>query len=126
MMGQIKEESIGMLYNLEVQVQPAVDARDHVHLTGGGLEAETGVDQSKLEYVAPSEDGDAETLDSTGHVRPEGGASAQKVTGTLMLTVYRHMKSIKSKKRISTWSFLTALSNVSTVTITCGESSAKQ
>lgn len=80
MMGQIKEESIGMLYNLEVQVQPAVDARDHVHLTGGGLEAETGVDQSKLEYVAPSEDGDAETLDSTGHVRPDGGASAQKAT----------------------------------------------
>jgi preprotein translocase subunit SecA len=71
MMGQIKEESMGMLYNLEVKVQPAVDARDHVHLLGGGLESESGVDKTKLEYVAPSEDGDAEVLDATGHVKPE-------------------------------------------------------
>lgn len=77
MMGQIKEESMGMLYNLEVQVQPAVDARDHVHLLGGGLEDESGVDQNKLSYVAPSEDGDAEVLDATGHVKGQQGAKAQ-------------------------------------------------
>ena len=77
MMGQIKEESMGMLYNLEVKVMPAVDARDHVHLLGGGLEDEHGPDQSKLEYVAPSEDGDVEVLDATGHVREAGPVSNQ-------------------------------------------------
>lgn len=67
MMGQIKEESMGMLYNLEVKVQPAADARDHVHLLGGGLEDEKGIDQKSLEYVAPSEDGHEAHLDATGH-----------------------------------------------------------
>jgi len=68
MMGQIKEESTGMLYNLEVKVQPAVDARAHVQLLGSGLDADAGVDKSKLQYVAPSEDGDTEVLDAEGHV----------------------------------------------------------
>jgi len=58
-MGQIKEESLGLLYNLEVQVRPAEGASDHVHLEGGGLEEEKGVDESQLSYTAPDEDGDA-------------------------------------------------------------------
>ncbi|GAA2189956.1 MULTISPECIES: preprotein translocase subunit SecA [Leucobacter] len=57
MMGQIKEESMGLLYNLEVKVRPAEGPQDHVHLEGGGLEAEQATDQSKLSYSAPDEDG---------------------------------------------------------------------
>jgi preprotein translocase subunit SecA len=58
-MGQIKEESLGMLYNLEVQVRPAEGPEDHVHLEGGGLEEEKSVDDSNFSYTAPSEDGGA-------------------------------------------------------------------
>ena len=56
-MGQIKEESLGLLYNLEVQVRPAESAQDHVHLEGGGLEPEAPIDQSKFSYTAPDETG---------------------------------------------------------------------
>src|SRR5699024_5500283 len=68
MMGQIKEESMGLLYNLEVQVRPAEGPQDHVHLEGGGLEEQTGPDQSKLSYTAPDEDG----------APAESGASSNK------------------------------------------------
>jgi preprotein translocase subunit SecA len=57
MMGQIKEESMGLLYNLEVKVRPAEGPQDHVHLEGGGLEEQQTPDQSKLSYSAPDEDG---------------------------------------------------------------------
>ena len=45
MMGAIKEESIGFLFNLEVEVQ----APQIQH-----------VDQAQLTYISPSEDGSAE------------------------------------------------------------------
>ena len=57
MMGQIKEESVGLLYNLEVKVRPAEGPQDHVHLEGGGLAEEKPTDRSKLSYSAPDEDG---------------------------------------------------------------------
>lgn len=60
MMGQIKEESVGLLYNLEVQVRPAVGPADHVHLEGGGLEDTQRPDGAQLSYSAPDEDGTAE------------------------------------------------------------------
>ncbi|WP_336659038.1 preprotein translocase subunit SecA [Leucobacter sp. USHLN153] len=74
MMGQIKEESLGLLYNLEVQVRPAAGPQDHVHLEGGGLEAEQSADQSKLSYSAPSEDGEPEV---SGAKSPSGAKSAR-------------------------------------------------
>ena len=64
-MGQIKEESLGLLYNLEVQVRPAAGPEDHVHLEGGGLEEEKSVDDSNFSYTAPSEDGGT-TVKSAG------------------------------------------------------------
>ncbi|MFC5337579.1 preprotein translocase subunit SecA [Leucobacter denitrificans] len=57
MMGQIKEEATGLLYNLEVQVRPAVGPQDHVHLEGGGLDEKSGPDAAQLSYSAPDEDG---------------------------------------------------------------------
>ncbi|MCB1274377.1 MAG: preprotein translocase subunit SecA, partial [Leucobacter sp.] len=56
-MGQIKEESMGLLYNLEVQVRAAEGPQDHVHLEGGGLEEQSGIDESALSYSAPDEEG---------------------------------------------------------------------
>jgi preprotein translocase subunit SecA len=44
MMGAIKEETIGFLFNIEVEVAPAP----------------TVVDPAKLTYIAPNEDGAAE------------------------------------------------------------------
>ncbi|WP_449277106.1 preprotein translocase subunit SecA [Leucobacter sp. GX24907] len=59
-MGQIKEEALGLLYNLEVQVRPVKNGDEHVHLEGGGLDDQQGPDQTKLSYSAPSEDGEAQ------------------------------------------------------------------
>ena len=56
-MGQIKEEALGLLYNLEVQVRQPEGGDDHVHLEGGGLDDNQATDQSKLSYTAPNEDG---------------------------------------------------------------------
>ena len=58
MMGSIKEESIGFLFNLEVEVQNAPPA--------------PVVDQAQLTYTSPSEDGSAEVH----------GAAAQEETPT--------------------------------------------
>ena len=67
-MGQIKEESLGLLYNLEVQVRPAAGPEDHVHLEGGGLEEEKSVDDSNFSYTAPSEDGGTTVTVSYTHL----------------------------------------------------------
>ena len=74
MMGQIKEESMGLLYNLEVKVRPAEGPQDHVHLEGGGLDEQQGPDQSKLSYTAPSEDGEPAVRDAGGSAPARGGA----------------------------------------------------
>ncbi|MEJ6488287.1 preprotein translocase subunit SecA [Leucobacter sp. USCH14] len=80
MMGQIKEESMGLLYNLEVKVRPAEGPQDHVHLEGGGLEAEQTTDQSKLSYSAPNEDG-APAVTGAEAPKAAAGKSAQQARG---------------------------------------------
>lgn len=71
---------MGLLYNLEVKVRPAEGPQDHVHLEGGGLEAEQATDQSKLSYSAPNEDGAPAV---TGADEPKAGAGkpAQQTRG---------------------------------------------
>ena len=56
MMGQIKEESVGYLYNLEVEVRRAGD--DQTEVEAKGLVDEQPV--QKLEYSAPNDAGDVE------------------------------------------------------------------
>ncbi|MEV8336891.1 preprotein translocase subunit SecA [Leucobacter sp. NPDC077196] len=77
MMGQIKEESMGLLYNLEVKVRPAEGPQDHVHLEGGGLEAEQATDQSKLSYSAPDEDGAPAVSGAESPKAPAGKTAPQ-------------------------------------------------
>ncbi len=55
MMGAIREESVGFMFNLEVQVEVAAD---HTEIAAKGLEAPQ--QQAQLTYTAPTEDGDAE------------------------------------------------------------------
>ena len=77
MMGQIKEESLGMLYNLEVQVRPAEGPQDHVHIEGGGIDEQQVPDTSKLSYTAPSEDGATVVSDARGKARRQPAQPAQ-------------------------------------------------
>ena len=66
---------MGLLYNLEVKVRDEVDAQGHVHLEGGGLDQQTGPDQSKLSYSAPDEDGAPAVSGATEPGQPAGGAA---------------------------------------------------
>ncbi len=80
-MGQIKEEALGLLYNLEVQVRPAAGPQDHVHIEGGGLEKEEPLDTSKLSYIAPDEDGGTEVTGAAARQGAATGAAARARKG---------------------------------------------
>jgi preprotein translocase subunit SecA len=66
MMGQIKEESVGDLYNLEVEVRQAGD-EGLTEVEAKGL-AESAGDQ-RLEYSAPNDAGDVEVRNDRGQVQ---------------------------------------------------------
>ena len=70
MMDGIAEESVGFLFNLEVQIEGEEDGAER--LGAKGLEARK---QQNLSYSAPSESGDAQLMDDDGS--PEGQARAQ-------------------------------------------------
>ncbi|MGG5173662.1 preprotein translocase subunit SecA [Pseudarthrobacter sp. J1763] len=65
MMAAIREESVGFLFNLEVEVTPGEEGsaegeanhEPHIHATG----LEAPAKPAQLQYTAPTEDGDAET-----------------------------------------------------------------
>jgi preprotein translocase subunit SecA len=80
-MGQIKEEALGLLYNLEVQVRPAEGPQDHVHIEGGGLEKEEPLDTSRLSYIAPDEDGSTEVSGPGAQRAATTGAAARARKG---------------------------------------------
>jgi preprotein translocase subunit SecA len=56
MMGSIREECIGFLFNLEVQVE---ESGDHTEVEAPGLEPHTD-NREQLTYIAPNEDGETE------------------------------------------------------------------
>ncbi|GAA2920448.1 preprotein translocase subunit SecA [Microbacterium keratanolyticum] len=66
MMGQIKEESVGYLYNLEVEVRRATD-EGGTEVAAKGLE--TGANDVRLEYSAPNDAGDVEVRNERGQVQ---------------------------------------------------------
>ncbi|MGO4453147.1 preprotein translocase subunit SecA [Arthrobacter sp. RAF14] len=70
MMAGIREESVGFLYNLEVEVTetPAAEAASEPHIHAAGLE--TPEQPAQLQYSAPGEDGETET-----HVERKDSAS---------------------------------------------------
>lgn len=87
MMGQIKEDTTGFVYNLEVQVQqPSAGAATQV--SAKGL-TQPAMPQQGLSYSAPSADGDVEVRNQKGQVvntpAPQGAAlgvgSAPRIPG---------------------------------------------
>ena len=81
MMGQIKEDTTGFVYNLEVQVQTAVPGAA-TQVSAKGL-AQPEVPQQALSYSAPSADGDVEVRNQSGQVvtAPSQQGSAFGVAG---------------------------------------------
>jgi preprotein translocase subunit SecA len=73
MMGQIREESVGFLFNLEVQVQR--DGENAI-IEAKGLSEEG--EAAGLEYSAPSIDGEVEVRDQRGHLEQGATALAQR------------------------------------------------
>ncbi|KQO62137.1 preprotein translocase subunit SecA [Curtobacterium sp. Leaf261] len=73
MMGQIREESVGFLFNLEVQVQSDGETST-IEARGLGDEGEN----NGLEYSAPSIDGEVEVRDERGRLEQAATALAQK------------------------------------------------
>jgi preprotein translocase subunit SecA len=77
MMAQIKAESVGFLFNLEVQVNATEGDPAHPSIAAKGL----GDDQlpaENLSYTAPTEDGNVEVRDEGGKVEKAETASAQR------------------------------------------------
>ena len=69
MMGQIKEESVGYLYNLEVEVRRGDGDADAVaQVEAKGLGA-APVEGQKLEYSAPNDAGEVEVRNDRGQVQ---------------------------------------------------------
>jgi preprotein translocase subunit SecA len=66
MMDGIKTESVGFLYNLEVQVQVSEGDPSHPSIAAKGLDGVAAPTQ--LSYTAPNEDGQAEIRDQRGQV----------------------------------------------------------
>ena len=78
MMGQIREESIGFLFNLEVEVTAAGDATAAVpSVAARGLES-PGMPGERLSYSAPDADGGVEVRNQRGQLEQAATAKAQQ------------------------------------------------
>ncbi|MBK5238349.1 MAG: preprotein translocase subunit SecA, partial [Actinomycetales bacterium] len=78
MMAQIKVESVGFLFNLEVEVNQAPGDPAHPSIAAKGL-ARDDAAAGDLSYIAPSEDGHVEVKDERGRVEQAATAKAQNV-----------------------------------------------
>jgi preprotein translocase subunit SecA len=74
MMGAIREETVGFMFNLEVQVEANAD---HTEVDAKGLDDHP--DRGTLTYIAPSEDGAAQV--SQGPAELQRPANPQAPTG---------------------------------------------
>jgi len=78
MMGSIREETVGFLFNLEVEVQqPAVAGNVAPRITAKGLAANQAV-ADRLRYTAPSDAGGVEVRNQRGQVERAATAKAQQ------------------------------------------------
>ncbi|GAA4686590.1 preprotein translocase subunit SecA [Frondihabitans cladoniiphilus] len=80
MMGAIREESIGFLFNLEVEVQSQVGHEGHDH---GPIIAAKGLGEGEnadavLNFSAPNIDGEVEVRDQRGKIEKAATARAQR------------------------------------------------
>jgi preprotein translocase subunit SecA len=75
MMGQIKEDTTGFVYNLEVQVQQPAAGGLAAQVSAKGL-ASSVVPQQGLSYSAPTADGDVEVRNQSGQVVQQASRQA--------------------------------------------------
>jgi preprotein translocase subunit SecA len=66
MMGQIKEESVGFLYNLEVEVRQASEGEESVEAKGLTIPS---IESQRLEYSASNDNGEVEVRNDRGQVQ---------------------------------------------------------
>jgi len=78
MMGQIREESVGFLFNLEVEVTRAPGEVDSPIVAARGLAPAEGADE-KLSYTAPSDSGGVEVRNQRGQVQRAATDRARRV-----------------------------------------------
>ncbi len=76
MMEGISEESVGYLFNLNVEVTVDDENADEIVLSAKGLESES--DDTGLTYSAPAEDGSAVAVAAPGEDDDEPGAKARQ------------------------------------------------
>ena len=77
MMGQIKEESVGYLFNLEVEVRRAGEGEQaHAEVEAKGLSEGPG--DQKLEFSAPNDAGEIEVRNERGQVQQAATAKLQR------------------------------------------------
>jgi preprotein translocase subunit SecA len=74
MMGQIREETVGFLFNLEVEVN---QAPGELEVAAKGL-ARGESEQERLSYSAPSDSGGVEVRDQRGQLEQAATARAQR------------------------------------------------
>ncbi|AMM21680.1 preprotein translocase subunit SecA [Frondihabitans sp. PAMC 28766] len=80
MMGAIREESVGFLFNLEVEVQSMVGHEGHDHgpiIAAKGLGEGDNAD-AVLNFSAPNTEGEVEVRDQRGHLEKAETARAQR------------------------------------------------
>ncbi|MGO2658757.1 preprotein translocase subunit SecA [Mycetocola reblochoni] len=78
MMGQIREESIGFLFNLDVEVNtPAGEVAPTINAKGLSTPDEEKKEQQSLSYTAPNDSGEAEVRDEKGRVNDTASAKAR-------------------------------------------------
>ncbi len=78
MMGAIREETVGFLFNLEVEVQAPADAESvGPRIQAKGLAANQAT-AAKLRYTAPTDDGGVEVRNQRGQIEKAATAKAQK------------------------------------------------
>jgi preprotein translocase subunit SecA len=76
MMGQIREETVGFLFNLDVQVNTPAGEVDAPVVQAKGLEDSTATE--KLSYSAPSDSGGVEVRNEKGQIEQAATARAAK------------------------------------------------
>ena len=79
MMGQIKEESVGYLYNLEVEVRRPAEGEVAAEVEAKGLGA-TPVEGQRLQYSAANDAGEVEVRNDRGQVQ-QAATSRLRQTG---------------------------------------------
>ncbi|WP_310889933.1 preprotein translocase subunit SecA [Clavibacter capsici] len=78
MMGAIREETVGFLFNLDVEVQGPADAESvGPRIQAKGLAANQAT-ADKLRYTAPTDDGGVEVRNQRGQIEKAATAKAQK------------------------------------------------